>query len=163
MIARLVWFIIGLALVLGAMTRTAHFAHAMNITPYCLQHQGAKICEAPLWIYRPIPPPSPARAQINRCITYGIDHGRGVQTTDVKDPNTKRQAENQDDWLYFCMQQARWQFVETCNNDVPKKGDMGENYYREECWAWTKPKPRSLPCTWGSCSGPPTDRWTKEH
>jgi hypothetical protein len=119
LLSRTVLFVFGTVMVLGAMLLTVHWAHAIDqdaaekaiellqaIKKY--HCQDADHCPGGAQFdkdgnYIPPTPVSPQRAQINRCIAYGIRIGRGVKTTDVKDPDTKRQLENRDDWLYFCM------------------------------------------------------------
>jgi len=151
------WFILGVGMIIGAMLLTVHFARALPAECIDKDHCAGGIREnngqweisrlSPdrkhlIWVQ--MPPTSPQRTQINRCIAYGIGIGRGVKTTDMKDPNTKKQLEQQDDWLYFCMQQARWTFCEKCQVDPAHNWDRhqscgeagGAAYYNDECWDW---------------------------
>lgn len=117
MIARLIWLIVAIVLVGGAMLLTAHYAHA-SVTVQ--------------------------REQINICINYGTKIGR-IKAS----PMTATQLENAGDWLYFCMQQARWRFCPNCkmpadivepvtNKPIaPTCGGAGIiAYYEDDCWVW---------------------------
>jgi hypothetical protein len=152
---------------------------AAKIDPYCVAHpdecSGCEIKSAGCaeiakqthdyheWLKtHPDKPPSATQTRINTCMNYGVGHGRGVETLDAKDPQTASQAENMDDWLSFCMQQARYHFCEDCEQPyeydptakgvdlkpLPKipshdgkiycKQDLPENLYHEECWSRAK-------------------------
>jgi hypothetical protein len=71
---------------------------------------------------------SETHKQMDVCSTYGNQHGRAVRGLDPK----TAEAGDADDWLYFCMQQARYHLVEGCEKNLP------ENLYHEECWSRAK-------------------------
>jgi hypothetical protein len=133
-------------MVIGAVLLTVQFAHAMQPTPFCIEHPQAKTCQFPLWIYRPLPEATPARTQINVCLKYGFNtlgYNMGAvyaPTPELRNESAKRElkaaSDKMDDWLYFCMQQARWSFKDECHNNLP------ENTFHEECWLHPPLTPR---------------------
>jgi hypothetical protein len=166
LLSRVVWFVLGLGMVIGAMLLTVHFGHAEEDTicgglhrsksqcEYMAEHPVNERCETCNFQSKPfghdgehftkegeyIPPgPIPAvRAQINHCIFHGTKIGRSSS------------ADNQNDWLLFCMQQARWTLCENCRvafGEHKTCGEVGSDALgQNECWQrGGKPEPFNVP------------------
>ena len=170
MISRVVWFVVGLVLMVGAMLATAHFARAANVV--C--QDGSWASPPPVQLRKPcVERPVPCGTACNPAIkstTHYCDYDENgnydpkrPDGTSLSTPWSKQRdlciryaaqhhhgGENQNDWMYFCMQQAHWRLCETCQvkpehnwNKRQVCGDVGSDaYYDEECWAWIPPKER---------------------